>query len=193
MMLRCALAARSTISRCWRTVGVQHWVSPVSVMCPAMPAAAFGTVYLSDGVTAVTAGTSYSLAQLQGMRFAATAEATGGPATFSWTVQDNGGTANGGSDTLNESLTISITPITFSGFLGFLNSTGGVSNEGIANALTEKVTHAVAEYNKGDFSAAKGDLDAFINQVQAQRGEHITKDAADQLLEYASFLLDQLP
>ena len=45
------------------------------------------------------------------MQFVATAEATGGPATFAWQVQDNGGTANGGLDTLRESLTISITPI----------------------------------------------------------------------------------
>src|SRR5258708_12361418 len=34
---------------------------------------------------------------------------SGGPVTFSWTVQDNGGIANGGADTLNESLAVFVT------------------------------------------------------------------------------------
>jgi hypothetical protein len=82
---------------------------------------------------------------------------------------------------------------TFSGFLGFLTSTGGVSNQGIANALAAKATNAAAADDAGDYSAAKGILGAFINQVQAQRGKFITDAAADQLLEYATLLLDQLP
>jgi hypothetical protein len=82
---------------------------------------------------------------------------------------------------------------TFSGFLGFLTSTGGVSNQGIANALAAKATNAAAAYDAGDYSAARGILGAFINQVQAQRGKFITDAAADQLLEYATLLLDQLP
>src|SRR5581483_9871336 len=77
----------------------------------AVPGAAFGTIVLADGVTAVRAGTSYTLAQFQGMQFRATPEASGGPATFAWRVQDSGGTANGGTDTLAESLTVSITPV----------------------------------------------------------------------------------
>src|SRR5205085_7724216 len=45
---------------------------------------------------------------LQGMQFQTAANANGGPATFSWTIQDNGGTANGGVDTLSESLTVAV-------------------------------------------------------------------------------------
>jgi hypothetical protein len=82
---------------------------------------------------------------------------------------------------------------TFAGFLDFLTSTGGVSNDGIANALAKKATHAADKYDAGDYSAAQGDLGAFINQVQAQRGKFITEAAADQLLEYASLLLTLLP
>jgi hypothetical protein len=85
-----------------------------------------------------------------------------------------------------------VEPATFSGFLDFLISTGGVSNQGIENALTEKATHAVADYDAGHYQATKGILGAFINQVKAQRGKFITDDAADQLLEYASLLLDQV-
>src|SRR6185436_7672643 len=50
----------------------------------AVPAAALGTITLADGTTAVAASTIYTLVQLQGMRFTPTANANGGPATFSW-------------------------------------------------------------------------------------------------------------
>jgi hypothetical protein len=76
-----------------------------------VPAAALGSVVLADGTTVVVAGNSYSLAELQGMSFLTKDNANGGPATFSWTVQDNGGTANGGADTLTQSLTISVTAV----------------------------------------------------------------------------------
>src|SRR5205085_6226062 len=66
---------------------------------------------LADGTTVVTAGSSYTLAQLHGMQFAAAVEASGGPTTFVWRVQDDGGTANGGVDSLSESLTITVVPV----------------------------------------------------------------------------------
>jgi hypothetical protein len=98
-----------------------------------------------------------------------------------------------GGTQVTASVTDRVDLATFSGFSDFLTSTGGVSNQGIANALAAKVTNAVADYDPGHYSAAKGILGAFINQVQAQRGKFITDAAADQLLEYASLLLDELP
>ncbi|MEO8409824.1 MAG: Ig-like domain-containing protein, partial [Propionivibrio sp.] len=77
----------------------------------AVPAAALGVITLADGSTVVTASTVYSLAQLQGMKFLAAPDASGGPAAFSWKVVDSGGTGNGGVDNLNEALTITVTPI----------------------------------------------------------------------------------
>jgi hypothetical protein len=77
----------------------------------AVPAAALGSIVLADGTTIVSTSTSYTLAELQGMQFKATANANGGPATFAWSVKDNGGTANGGVDTLTESLTIGVTAV----------------------------------------------------------------------------------
>ncbi|MDB5948100.1 MAG: hypothetical protein JWQ33_3126, partial [Ramlibacter sp.] len=77
----------------------------------ALPGAALGNVVLADGTTLAAAGTAYSLTDLQGMKFIAAANANGGPATFSWKVTDDGGTANGGVDTLVESLTISLTAV----------------------------------------------------------------------------------
>src|SRR5205823_1020865 len=76
----------------------------------AVPAAALGSVYLADGVTVVSPGL-YTLAQLQGMQFKPVNEASGGPATFSFSVQDNAGTANSGVDTLLQSITISVTAV----------------------------------------------------------------------------------
>ena len=75
-----------------------------------VPAASLGTVYLADNVTAVTANTAYTLAQIQGMKFLALPSANGS-GTFSYRVQDSGGTANGGVDSLTESLTISVTSV----------------------------------------------------------------------------------
>ena len=77
----------------------------------AVPASTLGDIVLADGSTVVTAGTSYTLTELQGMQFRATVNANGGPAGFSWNVTDNGGTANGGVDTLTEFLTINVTSV----------------------------------------------------------------------------------
>ena len=77
----------------------------------AVPASTLGSIVLADGTTVVAANTTYTLAQLQGMQFKTAANANGGPATFSWSIQDSGGTANGGVDTLTESLTVSVTAV----------------------------------------------------------------------------------
>src|SRR4029079_10177392 len=77
----------------------------------AVPAGTLGTIVLADGTTTVTANTTYTLAQLQGMQFQTALHAKGGRATCSWTIQDSGGTTNGGVDTLSESLTITTTAV----------------------------------------------------------------------------------
>ncbi len=77
----------------------------------AVPSGTLGNVLLADGLTVVTPG-SYSLAQIQGLQFRPTDDAAGGPATFSFSVTDNGAT-NGSADpqTLNESLSITVTEV----------------------------------------------------------------------------------
>lgn len=72
----------------------------------AVPSAALGTVELADH-TAVAADTVLTLAQLRGLQFKPAQDATG-QGTFTFTVKDNGGTANGGVDTLTESITITV-------------------------------------------------------------------------------------
>src|SRR4029450_615307 len=65
------------------------------------------TVWLADGTTQVTANTTLSLAQLQGLKSKTVADSVG-RGSLTWTVQDNGGTANGGVDLLTETLAITV-------------------------------------------------------------------------------------
>ena len=90
--------------------GADEAAQTLTYAVTAVPSASLGDVVLTDGTTVVAAG-AYSLAQIQGMQFRTTSNANGGPATFSFTVQDNGGTANSGVDTLAESLTINVTAV----------------------------------------------------------------------------------
>src|SRR5438128_2312143 len=63
------------------------------------------TVDVADGTTQVTAGSTVTLAQLQGLKYKTVADANGS-GNLTWTIQDSGGTANSGVDTLTENQTI---------------------------------------------------------------------------------------
>ena len=90
----------------------------------------FITVWLADGTTQVTASTAVTLPQLQGLKYKTVANASGGPTNLTWTVQDNGGTSNGGSDTLTENLAITVSAVNDAP----VNSVPGsqAANEGVA-------------------------------------------------------------
>ena len=70
----------------------------------------FIQVFKADGTTAVTANTTLTLAELQGLQYKTIANANG-TGNLIWTVQDNGGTANGGSDVLSQTLGIAVSAI----------------------------------------------------------------------------------
>jgi hypothetical protein len=70
---------------------------------------------------------------------------------------------------------------------------GLIGNEGIANALTSKIQAASSAANSGQNQAARNILNAFLNQLSAQTGKHITGAAPQILLEDASSLISQLP
>ena len=78
----------------------------------AVPSPTLGNIVLADATTVVTVDTEYTLLQINGMQFTTVHDANGGPATFTFTVMDNG-TTNGAADakTLTESLTITITEV----------------------------------------------------------------------------------
>src|SRR5439155_488483 len=75
-----------------------------------VPLASIGDVVLSNGTTVVTGSTTYTLTQIQGMKFRTAADGNG-TTTFTFTVQDNGATADGGVDTLTQSVTVTVTAV----------------------------------------------------------------------------------
>ena len=83
----------------------------LSVRITALPAASLGAVVLADGTTAVLQGTSYTVAQLQGMQFRSSRDGNGS-GSFSYVVEDNG-TTNGAAAPLGlaETLSIRVLPV----------------------------------------------------------------------------------
>ena len=61
---------------------------------------------------------------------------------------------------------------------------GYITNKGIYNSLSKKVENAEKQADKGKYNTAINHLNAFINEVNAQRGKHIDEYAADKILIY---------
>jgi hypothetical protein len=111
----------------------------------ALPPSSLGLVTLADG-TAVSTG-SYTLAQIQGMRFATAADANG-TGTFSFAVKDNGG----GTDTLAQSLHITVTAVNDA---PVITSNGG---QRTANVSVPENTTAVTVLSATDVDTARSNL-----------------------------------
>ncbi|MFM1813305.1 MAG: hypothetical protein RLZZ336_2243, partial [Cyanobacteriota bacterium] len=71
---------------------------------------AFVEIYQADGTTQVTSNSTLSLTELKGLTYKTLANANG-TGNLTWTVQDSGGTANGGSNTLNQALAITVAAV----------------------------------------------------------------------------------
>jgi Bacterial Ig domain len=78
---------------------------PLTITVTGVPNAAVGTIYLADGVTAVTNGTTLTSAELTGLVFRPAADATGAAGSFSYTVTDG----NGGTD--SQTVSLNVTPV----------------------------------------------------------------------------------
>lgn len=66
---------------------------------------------------------------------------------------------------------------------------GQVDNQGICNSLRGKLSKAQGYLSQGKNDKAKKELNAFSHEVQAQQGQHITVEAADQLLALTGQLI----
>src|SRR5262249_47405042 len=86
------------------------------------------TVWLSDGVTQVTANTTVTLTQLQGLKYKTVADANG-TGNLTWTVQDSGGTANSGVDTLTESLSVTVNAVNDAPVLSGTNNLTAINED----------------------------------------------------------------
>jgi parallel beta-helix repeat protein len=69
---------------------------------------------------------------------------------------------------------------------------GEIDNKGIVKSLLAKLNVAQKLIENGKINQAKNILNAFINEVQAQSGKHITLKAADILIESAEYILSHL-
>ena len=120
---------------------------------------AIGTVFLADGVTVVTAGSSYTLAEIQGMQFE-TAPDANGTGLFTFEVVDDGGTAFAGEvDTLIQQIAIEVTPVN--------DDPVAVDDAGFVTQEDTPITIAFSDLLSND-SDADGDtlqINAFVGET----------------------------
>ena len=69
---------------------------------------------------------------------------------------------------------------------------GQIDNHGVANALLSKLSAVESATTRGDSKTARNILDAFVSQVEAQLGKHITEAAARLLITDALYIRGQL-
>jgi len=63
---------------------------------------------------------------------------------------------------------------------------------GIENSLVSKLENAIQSVDRGQHNAASNQLEAFINEVEAQRGKKITEEQADELIADAQSIIDDI-
>jgi hypothetical protein len=71
-------------------------------------------------------------------------------------------------------------------------SQGLITSQGVANSLLAKLNAAQAAQDRGQTSVAINDLQAFINEVQAQAGKHIDAMHAQHMVVHAQVVIQAL-
>ncbi|MGE5138766.1 MAG: FIMAH domain-containing protein, partial [Rudaea sp.] len=66
---------------------------------------------------------------------------------------------------------------------------GKIDDASVRDSLLDKLNAAQAALDRGDIKTATNQLNAFINQVKAQSGKHITRDAAALLIADANYVI----
>ncbi len=69
---------------------------------------------------------------------------------------------------------------------------GDIDNQGIYKSILTKANNAVALSEQGNTGAAINILNALINELEAQKGHHISSTAADMLIMHAETAIDQI-
>ncbi|MFC1989937.1 hypothetical protein ACFLVW_05195 [Chloroflexota bacterium] len=64
--------------------------------------------------------------------------------------------------------------------------------QGIENSLISKLENALKSLEKGNDGAAINQLNAFINEVEAQSGKNITEDDADSIIFEVLVLISKI-
>ncbi len=107
----------------------------------ALPSGTIGNVYLADGTTLVTLS-AYTLAEIQGMQFQPTANASGVTA-FQFNVYDSGGTANGGANTISQFILITVNAVNDASTITNLSGDSLSYSEGDGPVVIEQSGNAV--------------------------------------------------
>jgi hypothetical protein len=68
-----------------------------------------------------------------------------------------------------------------------------VDNSGVAQSLATKIAAAKAAFDHGNVETGRGILNAFVNEIRAQRGKHMTLQAADFFTTMAKTILNLTP
>lgn len=63
---------------------------------------------------------------------------------------------------------------------------------GLENSMGSKLDDAIESIDDGDYADAENQMEAFINQVEAQRGKKLTDEQADDLIESAEIIIFML-
>jgi parallel beta-helix repeat protein len=72
-------------------------------------------------------------------------------------------------------------------FLGYIDAMG--LTNGVRESLVSKLGDVLDSLEEEEYKSASNQLEAFINQVEAQRGKKLTDDQADQLVESAEIII----
>ncbi len=70
---------------------------------------------------------------------------------------------------------------------------GWITNQGVMNSLNTKLENAKKKINNYDFKTPVNILNAFLNEVSAQKDKHITSGATDILTADANYVIASLP
>lgn len=67
-----------------------------------------------------------------------------------------------------------------------------INNRGIYNSLSKKLKNAKKNFGKGNSKSIIKKIEAFQNEVEAQKGKHITEDGYKFLYYYSNYLVERL-
>jgi len=65
----------------------------------------------------------------------------------------------------------------------------GIKNKGLCNSLMKKLENARKDLEKNNLSAAKGKLQAFQNELNAQRAKGVSESAYKELYNYSELII----
>jgi len=112
-----------------------------------------------------------------------------GTHTFSVTASDNVNNIG----TSSVTFTIIVTPDSIKGDVQQFLQSGAITNGGNANSLLAKLDAAAAARARGQCSVAANIYRAFINELQAQSGNHVDAAAAAIMIADAQYLIAHCP